>query len=324
MPVSTAIDPVSTGTLAVSSATVEAARRFAAASRAENTKRTYACQWGRFVAWCAARRLASLPADPGTVIMYASELATSGRRVATVQQAMSAISAAHGTAGLPSPKEDARLRQVIRGIRRELGVAQREAKPIMAAHIKAMVAALPGGLRGVRNRALLLVGFSGGFRRSELVGLVVSDVVFTAEGLEVTVRRSKTDQEGRGMLKALPYSGNPELCPVRALRAWLDGAGITEGPVFRAVDRHGRVGAEALTGGAVAGVVKEVAEAAGLGTDRVSAHSLRAGFVSQAKASKRDEASIMRQTGHRSVAMVRKYDRRASLWTDNAAAGLLD
>jgi integrase len=153
---------------------------------------------------------------------------------------------------------------------------------------------------------------------------VVKDLAFTADGLEVTVRRSKTDQEGRGMLKALPYSGTPDVCPVRALRAWLDGAGITEGPVFREVDRHGRVGAVALSGQSVSTIVKGAAVAAGIEAERVSGHSLRAGFVTQAKVARKDEAAIMRQTGHRSVAMVRKYDRRASLWTDNAAAGLLD
>jgi integrase len=146
----------------------------------------------------------------------------------------------------------------------------------------------------------------------------------TPEGLEVTLRRSKTDQEGRGRLVALPYSGTPDLCPVRALRAWLDAAAVTGGPVFREVNRHGQVQAGALTGHTVARLVKRAAVAAGLDPAAYSGHSLRAGFVTAAKLARKDEASIMRQTGHRSVAMVRKYDRRADLWRDNAAAALLD
>lgn len=187
-----------------------------------------------------------------------------------------------------------------------------------------MRAALPGSLAGVRDAALLLVGFSGAFRRSELVGLEIRDVAFTADGLEITLRRSKTDQEGRGRLVALPFSGSPEMCPVRALRAWLDVASITAGPIFREVTRYAHVEDAALSGRSLSRLVKKAAEAAGLDPSVFSGHSLRAGFVTQAKLKRKDEASIMRQTGHRSVAMVRKYDRRADLWRDNAAAGLLD
>jgi len=187
-----------------------------------------------------------------------------------------------------------------------------------------MLEVLPQTLAGSRDRALLLVGFSGAFRRSELVGLEIRDVAFTTDGVEVTLRRSKTDQEGRGRLVALPYSGAPEVCPVRALRAWLEAAAIVDGPVFREVTRHGRVESAPLTGRSVSRIVKRSGVSAGLEASSFSGHSLRAGFVTQAKLKRKDEASIMRQTGHRSVAMVRKYDRRADLWRDNAAAGLLD
>lgn len=324
MSTTTAISPASTAGLAIAPELIEQARGFAAAATSANTRRAYASQWEAFTAWCRAHRLEHLPAAPATVALYASHLAKEGRKVATIEQAMAAVSAAHGAAGHPSPREDANLRKVLRGIRRELGVAQREAAPVMASHLRAMVAALPEGLAGLRDRALLLCGFAGAFRRSELVGLSVGDVSFTSEGLEVTVRRSKTDQEGRGSLKALPYSGTPDVCPVRALKAWMEAAGVGEGAIFREVTRHGQVGTAALTGRSLSTIVKRAATAAGLEADRFSGHSLRAGFVTQAKVARKDEAAIMRQTGHRSVAMVRKYDRRADMWRDNAAAGLLD
>jgi integrase len=303
---------------------VERTRAFAGAATSENTRRAYARQWAAFVAWCESSRLAPLPAAPVTVALYASGLAESGRKVATIEQAVAAITAAHGAAGHPSPRDDANLRLVLRGIRRSVGAAQREAAPVLAGHLRSMLANLPGTLAAQRDRALLLVGFSGAFRRSELVGLTVGDVAFTADGLEANLRRSKTDQEARGRLVAIPYSGAPDLCPVRALRSWLEAAAISEGPLFREVTRHGRVESAALTGRSLSRIVKKAAAAAGLEPEAFSGHSLRAGFVTQAKLRGKAEDSIMRQTGHRSVAMLRKYDRRANLWRDNAAAGLLD
>ena len=303
---------------------VERTRAFASAATSENTRRAYARQWAAFAAWCGASRLEALPANPATVALYVSHLAELGRKVATIEQAVAAISAAHGVAGHPSPREDAKLRMVLRGIRRTVGAAQREAAPVLASHLRSMLEALPASLLGQRDATLLLVGFSGAFRRSELVALTVGDVAFTADGLEVTLRRSKTDQEARGRLVAIPYSGAPDLCPVRALKMWLEAAGIVEGPLFREVTRHGRVESAPLTGRSLSRIVKRAAAAAGLEAATFSGHSLRAGFVTQAKIKGRAEDAIMRQTGHRSVAMVRKYDRRANLWRDNAAAGLLD
>lgn len=303
-------------------AQVERVSAFASAATSQNTRRAYACQWAAFTTWCVAQRLEPLPASPATVAIYATHLADAGRKVASIEQAMAAVSAAHGAAGHPSPRDDANLRLVLRGIRRKLTVAQREAAPVLVEHLRGMVASLSAGLAGKRDAALLLVGFAGAFRRSELVGLDVRDLEFSPEGVTIALRKSKTDQEGRGRLVALPRS--TALCPAKALRAWLDAAAINTGPVFREVDRHGRVGTEALSGRSVARLVKRAGAAAGFEAQDFSGHSLRAGFVTQAKLKSKDEAAIMRQTGHRSAAMLRKYDRRADLWRDNAAAGLLD
>ncbi len=300
-------------------------RDYAASAKSPATRRAYGRHWAAFSAWCAASLLPALPAASATVALYASSLAGAGRKVATIEQAMAAITAAHGAAGYPSPRDDRNLRATLRGIRRSLRTAQREASPVLAEHLHRFLAALSTSTRqGLRDRALLLVGFAGAFRRSELVALEMGDVTFTISGLEVRLRSSKTDQEGRGRLVALSYSGNPAACPVRALRGWLDAAGVSEGPLLRKVDRYGNVGVRALSDKSVSDIVKRCCAAVGLDPAAFSGHSLRAGFVTQAKLKRKDEAAIMRQTGHRSIAMVRKYDRRADLWRDNASAGLLD
>jgi integrase len=182
-----------------------------------------------------------------------------------------------------------------------------------------MVAALPDGLLGVRDRALLLVGFAGAFRRSELVSLDRPDLEFTKDGLTVMLRRSKSDQEGQGRKVGIPYGSNPETCPVRALQAWLEAAAITDGPVFRGVTRHGKVQGR-LSGYAVALIVKRYAAVGGLDPSRYAGHSLRAGLATAAAIGGASERSIMNQTGHKSITMVRRYIRDGNLFRENAAA----
>ena len=183
-----------------------------------------------------------------------------------------------------------------------------------------MVTALPDGILGTRDRALLLVGFSSACRRSELVGLDHQDVQPTSDGLVLTLRRSKTDQEGAGRSIGVPYGSDPNTCPVRSLAAWLDASGITAGPIFRPINRHGHVGSSRLSDRSVALIVKKYAAAAGLGPQHYSGHSLRAGLATSAAAAGASERAIMAQTGHRSAAMVRRYIRDGSLFRENAAA----
>ena len=181
---------------------------------------------------------------------------------------------------------------------------------------------LDDGLIGIRDRALLLVGYAGGFRRSELAGLDVEDVTETADGLVLRVRRSKMDPEGKGTSVALPYGSAAATCPVRSYRAWIAAASLTLGPAFRAVDRHGRVAAGRLDAGSIARVVKRAAAAAGLDPALYAGHSLRAGFATQAFLNGVTEVSIMRQTRHKSLNTLRKYIRDRSLFRDNPAAKL--
>jgi integrase len=301
---------------------VDAAKAFAAASKAPRTRKLYRAAWAAFVGWCEAQGLRPLPAAPRTLAAFLAARAKEGRRVSTLELSLAAISQAHQVAGLPSPRSAAEVREVLRGIRRTLGVSPHQKDPILVEHLRRMVATLPDTLQGTRDRAMLLVGFAGAFRRSELVGLDVEDVAFTVEGLEVTLRRSKTDQEGQGRKVGIPYGSTAATCPVRSLRRWLDAVGITEGHLFRAVSGS-TVRPDRLSDKAVARLVKRVAADAGLDPNRLSGHSLRAGFATSAARAGRSERSIMRQTGHRSVQMVRSYIREAEVFTDNAAEGLL-
>lgn len=301
---------------------VESAAGYARAARAEATTRAYAGDLDAFRAWCAARGLAALPATPGVVAVYLAALADQGRKPATIARALAGIAAAHRAAGLPWAKSAPAIVEVMKGIRRALGVAPEQKAPVTDAELRALVAALEGPA-AVRDRALLLVGWFGAFRRSEIVALEVSDVEHVTEGLRVRVRRSKTDQEGTGDTKGIPFASDPALCPVRALVAWLEAAGITEGPIFRAVDKGGNVGPVAITGAAVALVVKRAASRAGLDAGRFAGHSLRSGFATTAAAKGRGLDAIMRQTGHRSERVARRYIRHATVFVQNAAVGLL-
>jgi site-specific recombinase XerD len=317
----------------------EGAREYARKSRSENTKGSYKSDWEDFKLWCAARGAAFLPAAPSTVASYVADRAANAydgpgprgtiRRYppctpATLGRRLVSISQAHKIARLPVPIDEA-VRSVLKGIRRDKGTAQDAKAPVLVAQLQSMVqtSRCSAGPVGKRNRALLLLGFAGGFRRSELVALDVADLDFHSDpaGLVVTIRRSKTDQEGAGRQVGIPY-GHGNTCPVKALRIWLDAAVITEGPVFRPVNRHDQVGRGRLTAQSVALVVKSGAAAVDLDPSRFAGHSLRSGLATSAAAAGVSERSIMNQTGHTSEKMVRRYIRAGSLFQDNAAAGV--
>jgi len=177
-------------------------------------------------------------------------------------------------------------------------------------------------LIGTRDRALILLGFAGAFRRSELVGLDASDCIFGRDGLTVTLRRSKTDQDGAGRKIGIPYGANPDTCPVRNLQDWIEQAGIVGGVLFRPLNRRGQLRPGRLSGIDVARVVKKLAQRAGLNPALYAGHSLRAGHATAAAIAGASERSIMNQTGHRSVQMVRRYIRDGSLFRENSAGKL--
>ena len=223
---------------------------------------------------------------------------------------------------LESPTHAPVVRNTLKGIRRTKGTAVSQKSPTLTDDIRAMVEATGEGLIGLRDRALVLRGFAGAFRRSELVALDLEDCDFGKDGLTVMLRRSKTDQAGEGRKVGIPYGSNPETCPVRTVQEWMQMAGITDGRLFRSINWHGKVQAGGLSGIDVARVVKKLAERAGLDPARCAGHSLRAGHATAAAIAGASERSIMNQTGHRSVQMVRRYIREGSLFRENSAGKL--
>jgi integrase len=297
------------------------ARGYVAASRSAATMRAYASDWRAFTAWCDSHRLTVLPAEPSTVVLYMTDL-TRTAKTATIRRRMSSISVAHQAAGLASPTADILVRSTWSGIRRTNGVAQTAKTALLTDDIRNMVETLPDTLIGRRDACPLLLGFASALRRSELVALDVADVTETGDGLVVIVNRSKTDQEGEGRQVGIPYGPNPSTCPIRTWRAWVHASGIEDGPLFRPIDRHGNLGTERLSDRAVAIIVKRTAKAAGLDPKLVAGHSLRSGMATSAARAGATEAQIMNQTGHKSLPVLRRYIRRGSLFTDNAAAKL--
>nr|WP_243980502.1 site-specific integrase [Methylobacterium sp. E-045] len=298
------------------------------ASKAGSTVRAYTTDARVFQAWCAGYGFRSLPATAQAVAAFLSHEAEAGHATSTIGRRLAAIRYAHKLAGAADPTEDEAVHAVMKGIRRRAGMV---ATPKAAATVDVLTAMLmhvPPGLAGKRDKALLALGFAGAFRRSELVALDVADLREDAEGLRVLVRRSKTDQEGKGVEKAIPHGRF--IRPVALVRDWLDAAGITEGPVFRPVSRSGRVRGLAslatpprLTTQAVADIIKRYALAAGLDASTFGAHSLRAGYITTAAERGADLARIMDQSGHRDPRTVLGYIRRANAFKDHSGSGFL-
>jgi site-specific recombinase XerD len=310
-----------TGADAVPSPSLDQVREYIRASKAENTLRGYESDWRAFCAWCEVQQVCPMPATAETVAAFIAECA--GRlKVGSVQRRLNAIAEAHKAVGLESPTHTAMVANTMKGIRRTKGTAPAQKAATLIDDIRAMVDATDAGLIGVRDRALILLGFAGAFRRSELVGLNADDCAFGKDGLTVTLRRSKTDQAGAGRKIGIPYGSNPETCPVRNLQSWIEQAGISSGPLFRSINRHGQVQPGGLSGIDVARVVKKLADRAGLDAAKYAGHSLRAGHATSAAIAGASERSIMNQTGHRSVQMVRRYIRDGSLFRDNSAGKL--
>lgn len=311
------------GGLATLEPELDLARAFAAESLALRTRESYRDQWLRFGAWCQARGVAPLPAEPGVVAAYVAARARDGWKVASIALALAALAAVHRAAGHTAPATHPSVQKVWDGVRRTLGGAQRRVAPVLVEDLRAMCAALrrEDSLRAVRDRALLLVGFGGAFRRSEIVSIDVEEVAVTAEGLVVRVPRSKTDQEGEGATIGIARGEFPETCPVAALEAWCRESGVTSWALFRAVDRHDRLGGR-LQGGDVARIVKRAAAAAGLDPKNYSGHSLRAGLATSAARADKGDREIMRQGRWRSREMVDRYVRDGDLFLRNATKGI--
>jgi site-specific recombinase XerD len=295
-------------------ATAEQAKTYARNARSTATRRAYASDLREFERYCAVNDFNPLPAEPQTVALYLSELA--GRlKVSTVKRRVVAIAQAHQLNGFPSPTADPIVREILKGIVRTHGIAPHKKTALTAELLKDVLHRLDESLRGRRDRALLLLTFAGGFRRSEVAALDLADVRFERRGAVVTLRRSKTDQVGAGREVAIPQLRTPALCPVHALHAWIEAAGIVEGPLFRTFSMKGELQTNRIDGRDVARLVQRLTRRARLEGD-FAAHSLRAGFVTSGAECGIAEASLQNVTGHRSATILRGYVRRATLFDD--------
>ncbi len=293
---------------------LERARAYATHAKAHNTQNAYARHWQEFETFRRHRSGAvSFPASVTDVIEFITDQAERGKRISTIDQKLAAIAFRHRAANVPNPTETQIVREVMSGIRRTLGTAPQQKAPITRRELARMIAAAPDNLRGARDRAILLLGYAGAFRRSELVALDVEDARITDADMTITLRRSKTDQEGHGAKKRIPRLGDTPLCPVRAVQQWLNASGVESGALFRAVDRWGHVRADRISDKVIALVVKEAAQAAGLEPRQFAGHSLRAGFVTQAAQDDVPEWQIAEVTGHKSRAVLQRYIRDAGL-----------
>lgn len=288
--------------------------------KAAATRRAYGSDFQIFTAWCRPRALSALPATAESVAAFLATEADKGVRPSTIGRRVAAIRYAHKLAGHAVPTDDERVKATVRGIRRSLGTAPRKKAPATAERIIAMALGTGDGLKGLRDRALLLLGFAGAFRRSELVALDCADIEESEAGVRITIRHSKTDQEGLGATIAIVRGSIA--CPVAALKAWRDAAGITTGPVFRSIRKGGKIGAR-LTDQSVADIVKAHAQRVGLDPALFAGHSLRAGFLTSAAKRGASIFKMMDVSRHRSVDTLRGYVRDAEIFKDHAGAGLL-
>jgi integrase len=285
-------------------------------SVANNTRIAYRSDLDHFMRWGG-----SIPATAEMIAAYLAEFSET-LAVATLQRRIAAISVAHDAGGFTNPTKSLLVRSTLNGIRRLRGVAQKQAKALFKEDLFAVLDAMGNSVKDARDRALLLVGWAGAFRRSELVGLDVGDVERVRQGVILHLRHSKTDQLGHGRKIGIPFARGRH-CPVAALDAWLERSRIVEGAVFRNVNRHGQIAPTRLSGEGVTLVLRERLEAAGLDPSGFSGHSLRAGFATSAAQAGVATFKIRQQTGHSSDAMLGRYVRVGQLFLDNACGVLL-
>lgn len=281
------------------------------AADAPATLRAYATDLANYSAWCAQHGFTAMPAAPEVIGAYLAA-AGEGYALPTLRRRVAAIARACRIVGHPLDTKHPAIRETLRGIGRKHGVPTRRSAALTTNEVRKLAAACGSTLAGTRDRALVLIGFAGALRRSELVGLSVADVTWAPDGVVILIPRSKTDAQGEGARIAISRGNSPETCPVAALEAWLTGSGIIDGPIFRKVNRGGVVEAARLTPGAVRTILLKRASAAGVkGTwdEPVSPHGLRAGFVTTAYRNGVSDEEIMGHTRHRSVAVMRSYVR---------------
>jgi integrase len=301
------------------------AKAFAEAAKAPATRNAYASDLSDYADFCARIGQPAFATSGEVLSLYITNLAKQGRKTTTIDRRLAAIATEYHAQGYrETPVKTFIVQEVLRGIKHTIGTAVERKDALLVDDIARIAEACPERLIGLRDRALTLFGFALAGRRATLAAVRVSDLVLTSEGIVVTIRRDKTDQEQSGRQVPVAFGSRPELCPIRALAIWLKAANISAGPVFRAVDRHGNVSAHALEPGSIARIIKKAARRSGMSeaeVRKVGGHSLRAGAATSAAISGANERQIAAITGHRSIE-VRRYIRDANLFRASAAKQL--
>jgi len=291
-------------------------------SKANNTVRAYKSDFNDFGIFCSQNGFKSLPSEPKIVSLYLTHLSTKDAKMSTLKRRLVSIGVIHKLKGHYLDTKHPAIIENIMGIKRRKGSVQKSKKPILINSLKEIINVIDQQdkeeIKKLRDRSIILIGFSGGFRRNEIVSLDYDDLDFVPEGLKINIKRSKTDQFGEGFTKALPYFDGSKYCPVVSLKNWIDISSITSGPVFRRFVKGSKLSEKRLTDQTVALLIKEYLNLAGIDSKNYSGHSLRSGFATSAAESGAEERSIMAMTGHKSTEMVRRYIKEANLFKNNA------
>ena len=290
-------------------------------SKAKNTVRAYKSDFKDFSLFCVQNDFKNLPSDPKIVSLYLTHLSTKDIKISTIKRRLVSIGVIHKMKGHYLDTKHPLIIENLMGIKRRKGTVQKGKKPLLIRDLKAIIDVINQqkieDIKKLRDKTIILIGFSGGFRRNEIVSLDVDDLEFVYEGVKITVKKSKTDQFGEGFIKALPYFENELYCPVISLKRWLNISKITKGSIFRRFTKGSNLSNNRLTDQTVALLIKEYLKLTGMDSSNYSGHSLRSGFATSAAESGVEERSIMAMTGHKSTEMVRRYIKETNLFKNN-------
>ena len=291
-------------------------------SKADNTVRAYKSDFKDFGLFCGQNGFKSLPTEPKIVSLYLTHLSTKNVKMSTLKRRLVSIGVIHKLKGYYLDTKHPSIIENIMGIKRRKGINQKGKKPLLINNLKKLINTIDEQkaeeIKKLRDRSIILIGFSGGFRRNEIVSLDYEDLDFVQEGLKINLRRSKTDQFGEGLVKGLPYFDNSNYCPVVSIIKWIEISKIASGALFRRFTKGSKLSDTRLTDQSVALLIKKYLELSGTDSKNYSGHSLRSGFATSAAESGAEERSIMAMTGHKSTEMVRRYIKEANLFKNNA------
>jgi site-specific recombinase XerD len=290
-------------------------------SKANNTIRAYKSDFNDFKLFCVQNGFKSLPSEPKIISLYLTHLSSREVKMSTLKRRLVSIGVIHKLKGHYLDTKHPSIIENIMGIKRRKGSIQKGKKPLLISNLKLLINVIDeknnDEIVHLRDRSLILIGFSGGFRRNEIVSLDFDDLDFVTEGLKINLKRSKTDQFGEGFVKGIPYFDNSQYCPVLSLKKWIEVSNINTGPLFRRFSKGSKLTEKRLTDQTVAILIKKYLELAGIESKNYSGHSLRSGFATSAADSGAEERSIMAMTGHKSAEMVRRYIKEANLFKNN-------